>query len=199
VGPTALTGVARVEQNGAWSNAGSFAVPSGNPVALLPNLLNMVVGDTHTVQAVNSTGQPVTGLTWTSSDPTVVSLSTDNPPLLTAVAAGHVTVTAGSASIDVTVSAADLPLGTVTWSNPGNGSGVYKIVPAVPSPSGVADVFAFQKDGTVQAITSDASRLGRRRSGVRANPSRFLRRQTFSEDWWRCKKTATSNSVRLRL
>jgi hypothetical protein len=170
VGPTALTGVACVEQNGAWSNAGSFAVPSGNPVALLPNLLNMVVGDTHTVQAVNSTGQPVTGLTWTSSDPTVVSLSTDNPPLLTAVAAGHVTVTAGSASIDVTVSAADLPLGTVTWSNPGNGSGVYKIVPAVPSATGVADVFAFQNDGTVQAITSDGTTAWTAQVGCPGSP-----------------------------
>ena len=42
-------------------------------------------------------------------------------------------------------------------SNPGGASGVYKIVPAVPSPSGVADVFAFQNDGTVQAITSDGT------------------------------------------
>jgi len=78
------------------------------------------------VQALNATGQAVTGLTWTSSDPTVVSLSTDDPPVLTAVAAGHVTITAGAASIDVTVSAAVLPLGTVIWSNPGDGSGVVK-------------------------------------------------------------------------
>jgi hypothetical protein len=50
-----------------------------------------------------------------------------------------------------------MPLGTVLWSNPGNGSGVNGIVPAVPSPTGVADVFAFQYDGTVQAITSDGT------------------------------------------
>jgi len=48
-------------------------------------------------------------------------------------------------------------VGTVLWSNFGNGSGVYSIVPAVPSPNGVADVFAFQYDGTVQAITSDGT------------------------------------------
>jgi hypothetical protein len=105
----------------------------------------------------------VTGLTWTSSDPTIVSLSTDDPPILTAVAAGHVTITAGAASADVTVSdptllpGGPLPLGTVIWSNPGDGSGVNYIVPAVPSTSGVADVFAFQADGTVQAITSDGT------------------------------------------
>ena len=55
----------------------------------------------------------------------------------------------------MTVSTGPLPLGTVIWSNPGDGSGVQSIVPAVPSTSGVADVFAFQADGTVQAITSD--------------------------------------------
>ena len=84
-------------------------------------------------------------------------MSSDDPPVLTALSAGHVTITAGDASADVTVSAGALPLGTVIWSNPGNGSGVYSIVPAVPSASGVADVFAFQGDGTVQAITSDGA------------------------------------------
>lgn len=42
----------------------------------------------------------------------------------------------------------------MTWSIPGN---VSKLVPAVPSVDGVADVFAFQSDGTVQAITSDGT------------------------------------------
>jgi len=160
VAATSLTGVARIQQNGAWSNAVTFTVPApggSNGMTLAPNVLNLVVGDTHTIQALSAAGQPVTGLTWTSSDPAVVSLSSDDPPLLTALAAGHVTITAGAASADVTVSAGALPLGTVLWSNPGDGSGVYSIVPAVPSASGVADVFAFQYDGTVQAITSDGT------------------------------------------
>lgn len=41
-------------------------------------------------------------------------------------------------------------VGTVLWSNPGDGSGFYSIVPAVPSATGVADVFGLQNDGTVQ-------------------------------------------------
>ncbi len=53
------------------------------------------------------------GLTWTSSDPAVVGLSSDDPPVLTALAAGHVTITAGTASTDVSVSSVALPLGTV--------------------------------------------------------------------------------------
>jgi len=159
VAPTAVTGVARVQQNGVWSNAVAFTVPvtGGTTATLAPNLLNMVVGDTHTIQALNAASQPVTGLIWTTSDPTVVSLSTADPPVLTALAVGHITIAAGSASADVTVSAGALTLGTVLWSNPGDGSGVSSIVPAVPSASGVADVFAFQSDGTVQAITSDGT------------------------------------------
>jgi hypothetical protein len=154
----ALSGVVRIQQNGASSNAGWFIVSSGGSGnTLVPSLLNMAVGDTHTVKALSAAGQPVAGLTWTSSDPTVVSLSTDDPPVLTALAVGHVTITAGSGSADVTVSAGPLALGTVLWSNSGDGSGVYKIVPAVPSSTGVADVFAFQNDGTVQAITSDGT------------------------------------------
>jgi hypothetical protein len=151
VAPGSLTGVARIQQNGAWSNAVTFTVPGGT-LTLVPNTLNLVVGDTRTIQARGSNGQSVTGLTWTSSNASVVSLSTNDPPILTAVAAGHVTITAGSASTDVTVSSGALPLGTVLWSSPGAFS---KIIPAVPSPTGVADVFALQNDGTLQAITSD--------------------------------------------
>jgi hypothetical protein len=79
----------------------------------------MLVGGTATIQALNSSGQEVAGLTWTSSDPTVVSLSTGDPPVLTALAAGHVTIIAGGASADVAVSPGDpnvpgtLPVGTV--------------------------------------------------------------------------------------
>lgn len=154
-----VTGVARIQQNGAWSNAVAFTVPvaPGDTVTLSPSVLNLVVGDTRTIQATNQAGQMVTGLTWASSDSTMVSLSTADPPVLTALVPGHVTITAGAASVDVTVYADALPTGTVIWSNPGNGSGVTKIVPAVPSSTGVADVFAFQADGTVQAITADGT------------------------------------------
>ncbi len=124
---------------------------------LVPDILNMTVGDTHTIQALSSTGQPLLGLTWTTSDPTVLSLSTDNPPVLSALVPGHVTIIGGSASADVMVTASAPPTGSVIWSNPGSASGVGQIVPAVPAPTGVADVFAFGNDGTVQTITSDGT------------------------------------------
>ena len=89
-----------------------------------PDLLNLVVGDTQAIQALGSNGQPVTGLTWASSNPAVVSLSTADPPILSALGPGHATITGGAASADVTVSAAPPPSGTVLWSNLGDGSGV---------------------------------------------------------------------------
>ncbi len=159
-----VSGIARIQRSdGLWSNALGFTVPAaggggaGMATALMPSLLNMSVGDTRTLQALGVDGKAVTGQMWSTSDATVVSLSTDDPPLLTALAPGHVTIKAGSASADVTVWAGVLPVGTTIWSNPGNGSGVQSIVPAVPSPNGVADVFAFQQDGTVQAITADGT------------------------------------------
>ena len=157
VGSSAVSGIARIQQNGVWSNAVGFTVPAPGGNTLMPSLLNMSVGDTRTLQALGPAGQTVTGLTWATTDPTVVSLSTDDPPVLTALAAGHATITAGTGSADVTVAAGPLPIGTVIWSNPGNGSGVTSIVPAVPSPTGVADVFAFQNDDTVAAITADGT------------------------------------------
>jgi hypothetical protein len=162
VASSAVSGVVKIEQDATWSNAVAFTVPpslgGGITLTIVPNVISLVVGDTRSIQAVDSSGNPVTGLTWISSNTAVATLSTDDPPIITAVAAGNVSITGGSASADLTVfSGPTLPLGTTIWSNPGDGSGVYKIIPAVPSSTGVADVFAMQTDGTVQAITSDGT------------------------------------------
>jgi hypothetical protein len=117
VASTALSGIARIQQNSVWSNSLGFIVTvSGGGTAgntVMPAMLNMVVGDTHTIQALSPAGVSVPALTWTSSDPTVVLVLPGDPPLLSALAAGHVTITAGTASADVTVSAvADSPAAT---------------------------------------------------------------------------------------
>jgi hypothetical protein len=104
--------------------------PRNLKTTLEPAVLNLVVGEFHSIQALNPDGQAAIGLSWTSSDTVVVSLSTEDPPVLTAVAPGHATITAGLSSAEVTVYAGELPLGTTIRSNPGNGSGVYSVVPA---------------------------------------------------------------------
>jgi len=151
------SGAAYIVQDGVQSNSVQFTAAGG--LTLVPNSITMRRGSISPIQALNGSSQPVTGLTWTSSNPTIVSLSTDDPPVLTALQPGNVTITASTAGGAVTASAAvqvvaDLPANAVLCSNPGNGSGTYSLVPAVPSPTGVAGIFAFQNDGTVAAITS---------------------------------------------
>lgn len=159
VDPAAVSGIAHVQQNGIWSKPVPFTVPPSlgqTSVTLSPSLISLVVGETRSVQALDSNGQPVTGLAWASSDTGVATLSTDDPPIITAVAPGHASITAGSSSADLTVyPGPELPLGTVQWSSPGDGSGVVRILPAVPNETGVADVFALQSSGAIQAITGD--------------------------------------------
>ena len=161
VASNSTNGTARVTQNGYWSNAVQFTVPvsySFTGISIVPHEVSMVVGDTRTLQAIDANGTALTGLTWKSSDTTIASLSTDDPPIITALAEGHVTISVGDGSADLIIYPGPaLPTGTVQWSDPGDGSGVTSIVPAVPSASGVADVFAFQADGSVQAIASDGT------------------------------------------
>ena len=90
-----LTGIVRIQQNGYSSNAVAFTVSAsgggggdarprtvsgGSTVTLVPNVISMVVGNTHAIEALNASGQSVTGLTWTSTNPSIVSLSTADPP-----------------------------------------------------------------------------------------------------------------------
>ena len=153
------TGSARILQNGVWSNTLDFTVetpPPATGVILTPSAVSMVVGETRTLQAADAQGQPFQGLMWSSSDPTVASLSTDDPPVITALVPGHTTISAGDGSTEVTVYTGPvLPIGTIKWSIPGDGSGVTQILPAVPSETGVADVFAMQSSGELMAVSSE--------------------------------------------
>ena len=60
----AVSGIARIQRSdGLWSNALGFTVPvaggggGGAATQVVPSLLNMAVGDTHTLQALNAAGQ----------------------------------------------------------------------------------------------------------------------------------------------
>jgi len=124
-----------------------------------PASLSLLVGQSRTVSVTDSSGNPVTGLSWITTDPSIVSLSTDDPPLLTGVAPGSATVYAADAPIAVTVYAgSSLPPGTPVWSVPLGGPGAPSIVPAVPSASG-ADIFTADTAGNLSAISNDGTIL----------------------------------------
>jgi hypothetical protein len=67
-------------------------------ITLSPNKVSMVVGDSRTFDAFDTNGAIATGLTWTVDDNSVVSLSTADPPVLTALSVGTTSITAGTAT-----------------------------------------------------------------------------------------------------
>jgi hypothetical protein len=142
------------------------------PYQVSPSSLNMLVGQSRTV-SVTDNGQPVTHLGWATTDPTIVSLSSDDPPLITAMAPGSAAVYAGIVPIPVTVYAGtSLPPGTPIWSlsigvSGGPSTTTPTIVPAIPfvpssDASGssvqppIPDVFASYP-GSLSAITSEGA------------------------------------------
>jgi hypothetical protein len=55
---------ASIQQNGIASNVFSFKVTTtgtNSNMTLAPNLLNLSLGDTHSIQALSSAGQPIVG------------------------------------------------------------------------------------------------------------------------------------------
>jgi alpha-tubulin suppressor-like RCC1 family protein len=154
----AVSGLVKLQQGGLWSNAVSFRVPAppGSASVLAPNAVSLVVGETRTLQALDDNGQPITGAAWASTDTGIVSLSSADPPVLTAVAPGTVTINVGNASAEVTVYAGPtLPIGTVVWTNGASTQG--GLYPAVPNYDAVADVFAVGANNEVVAITAEGT------------------------------------------
>src|SRR5262249_15929623 len=96
----------------------------GQPPASLkitPDTVTMLVGDTQQFTAVAELNQQRTDATWTVSDISLASITTDGSPVLTSLAPGLVTLTATvfgqSAHVVITMlSGTSLPPGTVRWS-----------------------------------------------------------------------------------
>lgn len=151
-GNTAQVGV--VTANGS-SNLVSFSTPV---YKISPQNIAMIVGQSRTVSVTDANGNRVTGLGWSTDDLAIVSLSTDDPPVITALAPGQATVWAGDVSFPITVYAADsVQPGTPLWSLPvSSGSTVTDLVPAIPNDSGV-DVFVLDSAGGLTAVANDGT------------------------------------------
>jgi hypothetical protein len=160
VGMGTTSGPVSVQQAGNTVSGPTFTISSNfDRYKIVPQSLGLLVGQSRTVSVTDNSGQVVHGLNWTTSDPTIVSLSTDDPPVITGVAPGAATVYAGGVPIPVTVYAGtNLPPGAQVWSLPINVSTPANLVPAVPSESGV-DVFALDDDGMLNAVSSDGEIL----------------------------------------
>jgi hypothetical protein len=149
---------------------------SGTPeppdsLQITPASANVIIGGTQQFSAIDSNGNPRTDVTWTVSNPSLATVTTDENDngVLTGIAAGQVTLTANaetaSAQEQVTILAAGAyPAGTVVWSAPPvPGFSPIQVVQAVPTASG-PDLYSIQlsNDGTqsvVQALAADGRQL----------------------------------------
>jgi hypothetical protein len=141
------------------ANGSSNRVSFNTPIyKVSPQNIAMIVGQTRSVSVTDANGNTVIDLGWRTDDLAIVSLSADDPPVITALAPGRATVWAGDVSFPITVyPAGSIPPGTPLWSLPvSSGSAVTDLVPAVPSDSGV-DVFALDDGGTLTAVASDGT------------------------------------------
>jgi hypothetical protein len=124
-----------------------------------PQNIVLVVGQSRTVSVTDASGNTVRGLGWRTDDLTVVNLSTDEPPVITALAPGHATVWAGDVPFPVIVYAGDsIPSGAVMWSLPltSTASPIVNIIPAVPGSDGT-DLIVQDSSGNLWGVTADGS------------------------------------------
>jgi hypothetical protein len=112
--------------------------PPPNSLLITPSLANMLVGNTRSVALIGDLGQPVTGATWSISDPTVANIGPTDPPQIAALAPGTTTLTANfnhlSAAMTINVlPGTSLPAGTALWAfDPLPGNKILRMVPGNP-------------------------------------------------------------------
>ncbi len=134
-------------------------------IFITPTMASLLSGQMRTVKLVGDIGQLVTGAKWTISDSSVASITPSDPPQLTALTPGTVTLTATfsglSASMTVNVfSGTTLPVGTPIWSvDPTSGNTVMQMIRGNPVNPGDPDLFAIERPNTLRAFTADGQQL----------------------------------------
>jgi len=174
VASNATRGNAVVTQGGVPSNPIFFhLIAPTTSLTLTPSTVAMLVGGTRTLMLKDQNSEAVTGATWTVDNNTaVITLSTDDPPVLTAQNSGTAIVTVSTAGMSaqstVNVYAATagggFPPGTSLWSvAPASGFLPLEIHQAVPTGGNTPDLFALEKDANgnsiVRGLTADGQQL----------------------------------------
>jgi hypothetical protein len=127
---------------------------TGTPanLTITPGKRILTLADARTVSVVDDFGQAVTGLSWSSDDTDVATVSTvSGVTTVTGVGAGTTTITASSgglsADMDLTVVSTALAGGDVVWRSPPP-SGSYTIGAVYPAiiASDVPDIIAIDYD-----------------------------------------------------
>ena len=155
--------------------------PPPSSVRITPTGVNLLIGQTKQFTAIDNQGNPRPEATWTVDNPSLVTITADSSPILTALGAGTVNLTATvqgtSLQTQVTISAlTSLPVGTTVWSAPSvSGFAAREILQAVPTDFGPG-IYSTQTstDGTtslIQAYTADGQQLWETTLGALAGNS----------------------------
>jgi hypothetical protein len=145
--------------------------PAPLSLQITPAVVNLAVGHTQKFTAVDNHGIPRLDVNWTVDNTSLATVAPDedNAAVLTALAAGQVTLTANAEGVTaqevVTILApSSFVPGTVVWSSPPPaGFSVQQLVQAVPSNNG-PDLYSIStsSDGTqsmIQALQADGEQL----------------------------------------
>jgi hypothetical protein len=139
---------------------------------ITPAVVNMVIGGTQQFTAVDNYGFPRQDVTWSVSNASLASVTpnANNAAVLTALAAGQVTLTASAEGVtaqeQVTIlSQTSFTAGSTIWSAlpPASGFSALQLAQAVPSANG-PDLYSISlsADGTqsiIQALMADGEQL----------------------------------------
>jgi alpha-tubulin suppressor-like RCC1 family protein len=149
-------------------------------IKLTPETRTMLVGEAATLSLLDDFGAAVASATWTSSSATIVSLSSDDPPVLTALTAGQSTITATknglSETATITVVAGvtledgttRLEEGTTRWQTPST---------AVPNGQRDRPIYTRRVDATGPDVFTVDTNVTTRERTIRAISS------TGDEQW----------------
>ena len=132
-------------------------------LGLAPAMQTIEVDEALTLKLTDDFGSAITGATWTSSDSEIVSVSVDDPPVLTGLAAGTATITATknglSAEATLVVVADPFASGTTRWAISGLFGAVASSLPANRVDPSVPDIFSIES-GATGTIVRGVSAIG---------------------------------------
>jgi hypothetical protein len=138
-------------------------VGTATAIGLTPTARTLLSGETTSLTLTDEFGSVVSGATWSSTDPAILAVSTDDPPVLTALQPGTSTINVtkngltAEASLTV-VAGTTLTYGTTRWSMSGApGYGVLKSIVSNRVDLSVPDLFSVEGAGSsiiVRGVTS---------------------------------------------
>ncbi len=149
-------------------------VGAATTLTIAPDSRTMVVDEVAAMSLRDEFGASVANATWSSSDPAIVSVSSDDPPFVTAIAPGQATIAAHkngvAAEAAITVEAAlALSPGTTRWTiGPTPGFTMRSPIFTNRVDATVPDMFVVETqtwgEATLRAVTSEGEVLWKQES-----------------------------------